>query len=154
MPNGRSRPAKRGTAPNPNVADHDPTIVVRLADRSVDLDPRVVDDVLADAAESYWQRRPTVGGGVDQATANRDSWWWSCASAAVETLARTGRPFTVEMLGELGVPQPDAPCRPGALISAAYRSGVIEPAGAVIGHDGRPRRAWVGVPAIDTEGTP
>jgi hypothetical protein len=66
--------------------------------------------------------------------------------AAVETLARTGRWFTTEQVRGLGVPDASDPHHWGVLMAAAYGSGRIEPVGAVIGLDGRARRAWAGVP--------
>jgi len=91
-------------------------------------------------------RRQPVDG-VRLAEVNASSWWWSTATLAVLTLARTGRPFNTEDVRALGVPEPDKSCRWGALMAASCRAGAIESAGAVIGHDGRPHRCWVGVRA-------
>lgn len=80
---------------------------------------------------------------------NADGWWLSTARAALETLARTGLPFTANDLTELGVTDPDTPARWGSLFAAAKHGGLIRP----IGYTPSPRpsrsggvcREWVGV---------
>lgn len=82
--------------------------------------------------------------GMRQAAENADSWWWSCGWTAVQALAESGRPFTIEHVRELGVPEPDCPQRYGALIAAAVNSRLIAAAGAVVGSNGKAVRRWVG----------
>ena len=91
--------------------------------------------------------------GVDLSHTNVSPWWWSPATSAVKTLARTGRWFTTEQVRGLGVPDPSDFHHWGVLMAAAYSSGQIEPVGALIGLDGRARRAWVGVPGRDVDET-
>lgn len=82
--------------------------------------------------------------GRDRAAAHADAWWWKPAMTAVRTLAASGRTFSAEDLPAMGVTDPDVPGRVGSLFAAAYRAGVIEPMGAVIGLDGQARRVWRG----------
>lgn len=87
---------------------------------------------------------PATDSGRVRAEVNADAWWWQPAMTAMRSLAGAGTTFTAEHLGMLGVTEPDDPCRVGSLFSAAYRTGLIEPSGAVIGLDGRARRVWRG----------
>lgn len=58
-----------------------------------------------------------------------DPWWETTALAAIETLARTGHPFTTSDLTELGVVDPDHPCRWGSIIAKAKTLGIIQRVG-------------------------
>lgn len=60
---------------------------------------------------------------------NTDTWWEAGAMQAIETLARTGRTFTAADLSDLGVSEPDHPCRWGSVIAKAKKLGLIEKAG-------------------------
>ena len=77
--------------------------------------------------------------------ANTDKWWKSCALAAIECLARSGRPFTAYDAAQLGVPDPDHPSRWGGLFSAAAHAGLIRSAGVVRGSRASTHGAWVRV---------
>ncbi len=46
---------------------------------------------------------------ADQALANADDWWTSCARSALATAAATRLPFDAYTLTELGVPGPRPP---------------------------------------------
>ena len=56
---------------------------------------------------------------------NPDPWWQDSALRAIDHLAASGVEFTAADLDDLGVPQPDHPCRWGAVFSAAKSEGVI-----------------------------
>lgn len=56
---------------------------------------------------------------------NTDGWWESCALAAIETLAKSGRVFTAADLADLGVDTPDHPCRWGSVFAKAKAAGTI-----------------------------
>lgn len=51
--------------------------------------------------------------------------WRDAALRAVELLALTGRPFTVEDVRNLGVPEPSHPARWGGVFVTAHREAVI-----------------------------
>lgn len=72
---------------------------------------------------------PATFAGVEQAAENADAWWWSTAMSAVRHLASTGVEFDAFDVTELGVPEPDATGRYGALFNAAAKAGVIEAVG-------------------------
>lgn len=59
--------------------------------------------------------------------------WWSRASAGVDYLASTGRPFTAyDLVQECGLEEPDRPASQwGSLFSAKRAAGVIVHAGFV-----------------------
>ena len=83
--------------------------------------------------------------GRNQSEQNADSWWWSCGIQAVRALAAVGRPFTIDDVRDLGIPEPDEACRYGSLIAACRRRGLIELAGTALGRNGRPTMVWRGV---------
>ena len=58
-----------------------------------------------------------------------DGWWRSTADRAVETLARTRRPFTVDDVRDLGVEEPDHGNRWGGLFGAHSKRGLIRRTG-------------------------
>ena len=62
-------------------------------------------------------------------TEHADPWWRSGADSAVETLARTRRPFTVDDVRDLGVNDPDHPNRWGGLFGAHSKRGLIRRTG-------------------------
>jgi len=66
--------------------------------------------------------------GIARANENADSWWRSCADAAIDYLAALGRPFSGDGVQRL-IPSPDSPCRMGARFHVAIRAGVIRPVG-------------------------
>ena len=67
--------------------------------------------------------------GLERAIANSDSWWNSCALMAIGWLADCGRTFDAYELTELGVPDPDDPCRWGSVFRIAHQAGAIEMVG-------------------------
>lgn len=70
--------------------------------------------------------------GPGQARENADAWWNSLALSAIEHLARTRATFTVhDLAAEVGLIDPDAPCRWGMIMRLARLRGVIECVGAV-----------------------
>ena len=79
-----------------------------------------------------------------------DDWWLSTAETALAELIRRGQPFTAADLTDLGVPDPDHPCRWGSLFAAAKARGDILP----LGYRTSPRpsrnagicRLWLGIP--------
>lgn len=85
---------------------------------------------------------------ADQAIANADDWWTSCARAALATAAATRLPFDAYTLTELGVPDPDHPARWGGLFRTARAAGLIRVAGYAPsrrpGVNGSLVRLWVG----------
>jgi hypothetical protein len=89
--------------------------------------------------------------GRDQAEQNADSWWWSCAMQAVESMAATGRNFQAhDVAEEFALIDPDDPrCRWGALMGAAHRLGIVEPFGVAMSSrrtvNGSLVRTWRGV---------
>lgn len=69
--------------------------------------------------------------GRDQADRNADDWWRSEAMAAIKALAKTGRTFEAfDLVEDLGLAEPDHPCRWGGLFGAAARAGLIVSVGA------------------------
>jgi hypothetical protein len=60
-----------------------------------------------------------------------DSWWRSCADAAIKHLVAIGEPFSADHVVAL-VPEPEHPCQWGARFHAAVRDGVIRPVGYVL----------------------
>lgn len=54
-----------------------------------------------------------------------DPWWRDGADRAVQILARTRRPFTVDDIRDLGVSEPDHPNRWGGLFGAHSKRGLI-----------------------------
>lgn len=58
-----------------------------------------------------------------------DPWWEAGAMKAIETLASTGRLFTAADLTDLGVDDPDHPCRWGSVFAKAKQLGLIKKAG-------------------------
>ena len=58
-----------------------------------------------------------------------DVWWETGALAAIEALAKTGRPFTAADLTDQGVAEPDHPCRWGSLFAKAKALGTIRRVG-------------------------
>lgn len=58
-----------------------------------------------------------------------DPHWEAGAIKAIETLANTGRPFTAADLTDLGVSEPDHPCRWGSVFAKAKALGLIRKTG-------------------------
>jgi hypothetical protein len=102
----------------------------------------------ASSATKTSPRVPLVG--RDQAEQNVDSWWWSYAMQAVESMAATGRVFQMHQVAdEYSLQDPDNPrARWAALAAAAHRLGIIAPVG--VTESTRPTaarslvRTWVG----------
>lgn len=62
--------------------------------------------------------------------ASDDDWWRSCATAAIETEARTGRTFQAYDLVEIyGLAEPSSSAQWGSLFRALHVAGVIKPVG-------------------------
>ena len=61
---------------------------------------------------------PTIPG-------NKDPWWHAGAMKAIQQLAATGHNFTAADLTDMGVAEPDHPCRWGSLFASAKATGVI-----------------------------
>jgi hypothetical protein len=70
--------------------------------------------------------------------------WHVAAMEALETLARSGQPFSVDDLTEM-VGAPRSPKQAASVLGAASRWGLVRQAGAAISARGRPVRLWVGV---------
>lgn len=70
--------------------------------------------------------------GMAQAAANTRPEWATACRAAIETMARRGRPFqAADLIAEGLVDEPDLPARWGAAFLGAARAGVIVEAGFV-----------------------
>lgn len=54
-----------------------------------------------------------------------DGWWEAGALSAIETIAKTGRPFTTPDLTDLGVAEPSHPNHWGGVIAKAKAMGLI-----------------------------
>ena len=67
-------------------------------------------------------KKPTIPG-------TPDPHWEAGALKAIETLANTGRPFTAADLTDMGVSEPDHPCRWGSVMAKAKALKLIRRAG-------------------------
>lgn len=81
-----------------------------------------------------------------------DSWWRDGADRAVTALAETRRPFTVDDLRDLGVPEPDHANRWGGLFGAHSKRGAIRRTGRTVPSRHSPRNGsrvpeWIGATA-------
>lgn len=78
-----------------------------------------------------------------------DPWWEASALNAIETLAKTGKPFTAAHLTDLGVTDPDHPCRWGSVFAKAKALGLIRRNGFTrsrrAGRNGGYCLTWIGV---------
>lgn len=82
---------------------------------------------------------------------NTDPWWEDGALKAIQTLAATGRNFTAADLTDLGVTDPDHPCRWGSVMAKAKTLGIIVRVGygpaRRTGRNGGVAAIWKGVNA-------
>lgn len=80
-----------------------------------------------------------------------DPWWRTSADRAVEALAASGVPFSIDDVRDLGVTEPDHPNRWGGLFGAHSKRGRIERTGRTV-RSRHPERngsrvpEWHGVP--------
>lgn len=79
-------------------------------------------------------------------------WWRSGADLAVESLAATRRPFSVDDIRAMGVSEPDHPNRWGGLFGAWSKRGLIRRTGRTVPsrhalRNGSRLPEWVGVTA-------
>lgn len=92
---------------------------------------------------------PDVADILAETHRNGDEWWKSCALAAVEAMAATGRPFTCyEAARAAGLPDPDHANRWGALMRRARAAGIVVPVATIRGTRPSTHRAlvrlWIG----------
>lgn len=86
--------------------------------------------------------------GAQEAAVNPQLWWRYAATAALHSLAASGREFSADDIAKMGVPAPRSPQQWGALFMAEHRAGTIVPVGVI--HSVRRSRAsglshlWIG----------
>ncbi len=104
---------------------------------------------IASAAEPVFETRDQALRRA-QDSASRD--WLVSAVTAIEAIAATGRDFQAFDLIELGLPEPDHPCRWGAVFGLAARRGLITSVGSARSKrpttKGSLMRVWRGTEAV------
>ncbi|MGW9638861.1 hypothetical protein ACWHAU_06840 [Streptomyces albidoflavus] len=94
--------------------------------------------------------------GIARAVENTPADWAVACRAAIEEMARRGRPFqAADLIAEGLVDEPDSPARWGGAFSSAAAAGVVEHAGVVPSARATVHRSlcrqWIGTPEYRTE---
>ena len=105
-----------------------------------------------DPAAGETAKRTGIARAIDATPAD----WAVACRAAIEEMARRGRPFqAADLITEGLVDEPDSPARWGGAFSSAAAAGVVEHAGVVPSARATVHRSlcrqWIGTPEYRTE---